>query len=187
IPCLLRYPGHIAPRRFEQALVQQIDLYPTLLDYANIPAPRGVQGESLRPLFQGERDEFRSEVYAEICPPDYRNPYRSAEEFLAEWRRARHVEGHPLRWTAPFNVPGDYMKMIRTHTRKYVWYANGEEELYDLQLDPGETLNRAAHAGYAAERADLQRRLFTWYALSEDPLDPRDARRFAQEYPWRTA
>lgn len=184
IPCIMRYPGTISPRRFRSALAQQIDLYPTLLDYAGVQPPRGLQGRSLRRLLEGQDDLSREEVYAEVCPPDFRNPYRSAEEFLAEWRRAQNVEGHPLRWTAPFNVPGDFVKTIRTVDRKYVWYGSGESELYDLEADPGERLNVAGDPAYAQDLDALRARLFEWHVLTEDPLDSSDARRFEQDYPW---
>ncbi|MFQ5810050.1 MAG: sulfatase, partial [Armatimonadota bacterium] len=184
IPCAIRFPGTVEPRRFRDALAQQIDVYPTLLDYVGVDAPRGIQGRSLRPLLEGEDDCFRDEVFAEICPPDFRNPYRSADEFLAEWHRARNVEGHPLRWTAPFNVPGDFVKMIRTATRKYIWYADGESELYDLERDPGETVSLADDPACADDLAALRARLFEWHVLTEDPLDSCDARRIATEYPW---
>ena len=184
IPCIIRCPGQIPPRQFASALAQQIDLYPTLLDYAGVDIPRGVQGQSLRPLLDGGDDWFRDEAFAEICPPDFRNPFRSADEFLSEWRRARDIEGHPLRWTAAFNVPGDFVKMIRTATRKYIWYANGECELYDLERDPAERVNLADDPAYADDLASLRSRLFEWHVLAEDPLDSSDARRIASDYPW---
>ena len=184
IPCIMRYPGRLSPRRFHHALAQQIDLYPTLLDYADVELPRGLQGQSLRPLLEGEEDSFREEVFAEICPPGFRNPFRTPEEFMAEWQRAREIEGHPLRWTASFNVPGDFVKMIRTSRRKYIWYASGENEFYDLERDPGEKINLAESPEYQADMESLRQRLYEWHLLSEDPLDSSDARRFEKEYPW---
>ncbi len=184
IPCIVRYPARLAPRRVASGLAQQIDLYPTLLDYADVEPPRGLQGLSLRPVLEGSRDAFRDEVFAEVCPPDFRNPYRAAEEFLTEWHRAQNAEEHPLRWTAPFNVPGDFVKMIRTVQHKYIWYANGESELYDLDRDPGERLNVAGDPRYAARLDTLRARLFEWHVLTEDPLDSSDARRFERDYPW---
>ncbi|MGC9349596.1 MAG: sulfatase family protein [Anaerolineae bacterium] len=185
VPCIIRHPGHIKPQVVD-ALVEQVDLYPTLMDYLRLELPKGVQGRSLRPLLEGDVDAIHGAVFGEICPPLYRNPYASADGFISEWEKYHAAEGHPLQWTAPYNVPGDYIKSIRTSTRKYVWYANGEEELYDLEADPGETVNLAGDPAYADEKRILKMHLLEWHALSEDPLDSGDARAFAQRYPWAT-
>ena len=84
----------------------------------------------------------------------------------------------------PFNVPGEFVKAIRAEECKYVWYASGEEELYDLILDPAETHNVASVVSYVADKAALKLNLLEWHALAEDPLDESDARRFAELYPW---
>jgi arylsulfatase A-like enzyme len=186
VPGILRFPGRIAPQRVDTALVEQIDLYPTLMDYLGLDVPKGVQGVSLRPLLEGRTQDIHEAVYAEICPPAFRNPYTSADAFIADWREHHTTEGHPLQWTASFNVPGEYIKAIRTQTHKYVWYANGEEELYDLVADPGETLNLADDPAHAEVRAELKLRLLEWHALSEDPLDAGDARALAEATPWRS-
>ena len=136
VPCILRYPGKIRPQVVTDALAEQIDLYPTLMDYLALDTPKGIQGRSLRPLLEGEVTQVHDAVYAEICPPLFRNPYKAPDEFRLAWETYHASEGHPLQWTASYNVPGDYIKSIRTPDRRYVWYANGEEELYDLTLDP---------------------------------------------------
>jgi arylsulfatase len=184
VPCIVRFPGRIKPQILENALVEQIDLYPTILDYANITVPKGVQGVSVRPLLEDRIDQVHDAVFAEICPPLFRNPYKSADEFIMEWQQYHTVDGHPLQWTAPYNVPGEFVKAVRTAERKYVWYASGEEELYDLTLDPGEIHNVAEDDRYATDKAALKLHLLEWHVLTEDPLDDGDARQFAALYPW---
>jgi hypothetical protein len=157
------------------------------LDYAGLEAPKGLQGASLRPLLEGDVDFVHDAVFGEICPPSFRNPYRSADAFIEDWHAHHETEGHILQWSAPFNVPGDFIKSIRTTRYKYVWYANGEEELYDLAVDPGETMNLADHPIYADKKLSLKLWLLEWHALSEDPLDVGDAREIAARYPWTTA
>lgn len=184
VPCIVRYPGHIKPQALENALVEQIDLYPTILDYANIDIPKGVQGVSMRPLLEGKAEPMHGAIYAEICPPLFRNPYKTADEFILEWQNYHTADGHPLQWTAPYNVPGEFVKAIRTVERKYIWYASGEEELYDLTLDPGEIQNLADDGNYAEDKAALKLHLLEWHALTENPLDASDALKFAELYPW---
>ncbi|MHC4944686.1 MAG: sulfatase family protein [Planctomycetota bacterium] len=61
IPLIMKFPaGHgTAPARIPQ-LVEAIDLMPTILDVAGIPAPDRVEGESLLPLIRGEAAELES-------------------------------------------------------------------------------------------------------------------------------
>jgi arylsulfatase len=144
-----------------------------------------VQGRSLVPALRGEAAEVRDAVFAEVCPPHFRCPYPDFASFIGEWERAQKTEGHPLRWIAPFNVPGDYVKGVRTRDRKYTWYPNsGEEELYDLAADPCETINLAAAPEWADEKAALRARLLEWAVRTEDPRDPLDDQRLARDLPW---
>ncbi len=48
---------------------------------------------------------------------------------------------------------------LRTPRYKYVEYANGDRELYDLAVDPYELTNRVADKQYAVVRIELARRL----------------------------
>ena len=57
IPLIVHYPG-AAPRR-ETALVQPVDLMPTLLELAGAPRPDTVQGVSLARLLRGEPMQTR--------------------------------------------------------------------------------------------------------------------------------
>ena len=61
-------------------------------------------------------------------------------------------------------------RMVRDARLKYVWNATAEDELYDLQLDPGELRNRATDPAYASELARLRHRLVTWMEDTHDPL-----------------
>lgn len=51
VPLVMRVPG-VAPARIP-GLVRQIDVMPTLLGYAGVPAVRGLDGRDLRPLIAG--------------------------------------------------------------------------------------------------------------------------------------
>ena len=53
-------------------------------------------------------------------------------------------------------------RMVRDRRWKYVWNASAEDELYDLQADPAELVNRAADGAVRDELARLRRRLAEW-------------------------
>jgi arylsulfatase A-like enzyme len=61
-------------------------------------------------------------------------------------------------------------RMVRDRRWKYVWNATAEDELYDLQTDPGELRNLAADPACASELARLRQRLVSWMESTEDRL-----------------
>ena len=63
-------------------------------------------------------------------------------------------------------------RMIRTDAHKYVERAEGPEELYDLDADPGERHDLAGDRGHAARRDELRTALRDWFAAhTHEPLD----------------
>ena len=133
------------------ALVELIDIAPTLLELADLPVPPGMQGRSLLPLLRGEaplhqhRDFVRCEYYRALNPDV---PGRAHHE-------------------------GSYATMYRDERYKIVVYHGYEQgELYDLQEDPGEFNNLWAEPDCADLRFDLMRRNFDALAFSVDPGPP---------------
>lgn len=131
IPLLMRVPGR-APRRVE-ALVETVDLLPTLLDLLHIPLPAAVrlQGYSLAPLLAGSRRSLRSMVF-------------SGARAESSW-----YEGYDL-------DPKRRIFTVRSSRWKLITYPGVRQdyfELYDLRRDPGERRN------LAAERPEVRRAL----------------------------
>ena len=62
VPFLIRYPGGVRNDAASDALVQSIDVLPTLLDYCGVQAPAGVDGRTFRPLLEGKIQRFRDYV-----------------------------------------------------------------------------------------------------------------------------
>jgi arylsulfatase A-like enzyme len=65
IPLLVRYPRMIAKGSVRDDLVLNIDLAPTLADFAGVAVPRQMQGRSWRPLFEGKSAGWRQSFLAE--------------------------------------------------------------------------------------------------------------------------
>ncbi|WP_424926809.1 sulfatase-like hydrolase/transferase [Amaricoccus tamworthensis] len=59
---------------------------------------------------------------------------------------------------------------IRETRYKYAWSPHDHEELYDLETDPQERVNRASDPALAAERDRLKSRLFDWMNAEQDTL-----------------
>ncbi len=64
IPMLVRYPKMIKPGIRRKEMVLNMDVAPTLLDLADVPIPKDVEGKSWRPLFEaktGKEQDFRDD------------------------------------------------------------------------------------------------------------------------------
>jgi len=149
IPLIMRLPGVIAPGRRSTALVELVDVAPTLLDAAGIGPHPGMQGRSLWPALSGEGDlgHHRDDVYCEYydAMPWHQDP--------PAWATMVRTREH---------------KLVRAHG-----LASGE--LYDLSRDPGETQNRWNDPDYASVKMALLERMCDRMAETTDPLPEREA------------
>jgi arylsulfatase A-like enzyme len=87
IPFLARVPRLAGGRRID-AFVQPVDLMPTILDLAGVPAPDAGHGASLVPLLRGETpDGWRASAISSTCfgPATQRRPPGSSTLVTPEW------------------------------------------------------------------------------------------------------
>ncbi|MCD6303239.1 MAG: sulfatase-like hydrolase/transferase, partial [Anaerolineae bacterium] len=182
VPCLISLPKRIAPAVVDHTMVEEVDLMPTLLELCGIDVPYGCQGRSFVHLLDGSNKPHKDAVFAEVERPEARLDFETLEEYLPAFERSR---SDPARYgfeRLSINVPGDFCKSIRTERYRYVWYAAGYEELYDLHADPHAWHSRAEDPALANTKAELRDRLLTWLALTEDPVDPAAADHNLQLY-----
>jgi arylsulfatase len=72
VPLLFNWPGHLQAGKVVPGIVQQIDLLPTILELAGLPAPAGVQGRSQAKLLTTDSTETGYEyAYIEHADADY--------------------------------------------------------------------------------------------------------------------
>lgn len=152
IPLIISYPKKIKGGRESDALVELVDIAPTICDAAGIAPEPGMQGRSLWQMLCGEKplDEHRSSVYSEY--------YNS---------NIKHRD--PLAFdTMVFD--GRY-KLVKVHDR------DGEQkiigELYDLQTDPNETVNLYEDPDYIEIKAKMLALMCDRMAETCDPLPER--------------
>ena len=116
VPMLVRYPRLIKSGVVDrQHMVLNVDVAPTLLQFAGVPIPLGLHGTSLTPILQG----------ADV-------PWRDV--FLYEY--FEYPAGHCVRKNR--GIRTTRWKLIHFFEQPQEW------ELYDLQADPDETKNLAA-------------------------------------------
>ena len=134
VPTAIRGPGFDGGGRIRQ-LVSLVDLPPTLLDAAGLPVPEHMQGHSLLPLLNGQRDDWPAEMFIQISE--------------SQIGRALRTE----RWKYSVSVPGQGGSSA-PGSDHYV-----EEFLYDLHADPHELTNLVNMANYHDLKATLRNRL----------------------------
>ena len=164
VPLVFSWPGHVPEGRRESALVNQVDIMPTLLEFCGLPVPPGVEGGRL-PF--DRRDSRRSFVYSEYGNGD---PYFT-------WEDAKKIGPTPILGTYSLGSPNElealakreregHLQMIRTLTHKLIQDSNGETEFYDLTKDPYELDNVHGRPQYRTLEEELRKKL-------EGPLEGR--------------
>jgi arylsulfatase A-like enzyme len=98
------------------------------------------------------------------APADPRRVGRSYAGFL---------RGRNPRWSDKLFFEYSYVRGVRTPARKLIVRAEGfPSEFYDLEKDPGETVNRISEPSYAREIAQLRAELESWFkAAGAPPID----------------
>jgi iduronate 2-sulfatase len=132
VPLIIAAPGK--SRGSETgAIVELLDLYPTLVDLCGLPSVAGLEGTSLEPLLL--------------------NPHRP-------WQRVARtvvsrVDGHDAHGALD---PDRLGTSVRSRRWRYTEWPDGTHELYDHDTDPQECHNLANSPDYAAIVAE-QRQL----------------------------
>jgi iduronate 2-sulfatase len=124
VPLIINVPG--GKKNVQcNALVELLDMYPTLADLCGLEIPEHVEGRSLVPLLNDPEMDWRE--YVTCVWPHYRTEYD------------RVVMGYSIK-TERYN----YVEWIKLESGKIL-----ERELYDHQTDPRETKNVIAEPEYA--------------------------------------
>lgn len=165
ISLMLRGPHGFSGGKVSNALVSNIDVFPTLCEILEQPVPSWVQGTSLMPLVRGEKTEINDAVFAEYESHAVMDPTASVRTH--DYKYIRRLAGD----TEP-----RYANTDGTRTKE-LWLRDGwdlhllePEQLYDLKSDPLEKTNHAADPAYAAILADMRGRMVARMERYDNPL-----------------
>ena len=133
--------------RTRDELVAVPDLAPTVLDLCGLDIPDSMQGESMRPLLDGETPEWRTELFTEQLM-DIQNYPRSESVRTRDWKYIRYFQ----RTEDPRQAGRKFRSTLDDYTECLTSTLKGEkpvyEELFCLQDDPGEITNLAGNSTY---------------------------------------
>lgn len=90
IPLIFLLPGHLSPQTINNQ-VQQIDIFPTILDILNITIPSSLQGRSLMPLMRKQKQDWPEYALSRSISGGYQTPEEMKDIFLislrtSEWK-----------------------------------------------------------------------------------------------------
>jgi arylsulfatase A-like enzyme len=129
MPFVMRYPNHLK-KGINKNIISEIDIAPTLLDFAGIEIPNDIQGKSFVNIAEGKDNKWRDSYYYHY----YEYPW---------WH---HIQPH-------YGIRTNRYKLIHFYYSMDVW------ELYDLEKDPDELNNIYGKEGYEAITKDLKKQL----------------------------
>ena len=131
VPLLVRLPGGRQAGEVAGGLVELVDLYPTLVELANLPAPaHELEGTSFRPLLDDPDRPWKSAAFSESKREGFHGRTLRTDRY-------RYTEWAPLTATG----------------------GETQSELYDLEEDPFEYDNLAADPARRSQVEELSRRL----------------------------
>jgi len=137
IPCMIHWPGGLAPRRIERQVISQVDVMPTLLGLLGLPTPPHVQGTDLSAVVTG-----RSATAGE---------------------NAAFIETHhnQVGVRTPTHVYG--ILIDREHPRRPQPVTDERHMFFDLHSDPFQLHDLARTDAHAKLASELRRRVLRWH------------------------
>jgi len=148
------------------AMVQHLDIFPTVCEAVGIGPPEWLQGVSLFPVVEGRvADRVHTAIHAEIT---YHNAYEPQRCVRTDrWKYIRRFD--------------DRDRVVLPNcdhaATKSLWLDSGwdqqprwQEALFDLEFDPNETNNLVGRPHVVVVLDDMRRRLDHWMRETRDPL-----------------
>ncbi len=164
MPFIVRYPKSIPAGIRVDAIVNNVDFAPTLLDFAGVTTPDFMQGRSFRTMLEGGP-----------APADWpQATYYRYWMHMAHHDNPAHlgIRTRDFKLIHFYGAPLDAVGAVPTLTPPY-W------ELYDLRTDPQEMHNLIAEPAYAETLAALKQQLLQLQAEVGDSnagIDPEPER-----------
>lgn len=180
VPLIVQWQGRVAAGVRSSAMVQWIDILPTLIEAGGGRAPADLDGRSFLPVLLGRTDRHREAIFTTHTGDNDMNVYPCRSMRTQRWKYIRNL--HPeFRFTSHIDRAvnedslayiASWEKAAQTDPRAAFlvkrYRARPAEELYDLDADPFELNNLAAESAHAATLAELRQGLDAWMKSTND-------------------
>ncbi|MBL7141145.1 MAG: sulfatase [Planctomycetes bacterium] len=123
VPMIIAAPGMKAAGKSTPRLAELVDVYPTLADLCGLPAPKELEGTSVRPLLDDPERPWKKGAFTQVI----------------HGRRGGRVDKKSASGGKSMG------RSVRTERYRYTEWSEGQDgiELYDHQTDPQEWRNLA--------------------------------------------
>jgi arylsulfatase A-like enzyme len=148
IPLIASLPG--ADGAVSEALVQPMDLMPTMLELAGVDAPETVQGRSFAGVLRGERDGHREFAVS--------SPYVGGQPVPATVTMDRWSA---VFWPEPEEGEAEVDRAVDGYEKQWAEFTVKEPRLFDLRDDPAQETDLSADRPEVM--ADLHGRLMDFW------------------------
>lgn len=177
---LVRWPGVVEPGRTTDAMIQYVDILPTLLEaVGGTPSDHDFDGTSFLPVLTGDREEHHDYAFSLQTS---KGIYEGPEAYgIRSVRSKRYRLIWNVNWKQNFqNLVTDRFEPYLSWERKaeagdpfaqkrVTWYQTRPQfELYDLGKDPYELYNLAEAPAYQSVRTGLKTELDAWMEQQGD-------------------
>ena len=173
VPLIVRFPDRRMAGKVRNDLAIHIDLAASSLALAGVPIPDRLQGVDLfandyraREQIFSARDRCDETVEIIRCVRTQRYKYiRNFMSHLPHLQPNQYKFGKPIIQTIQLLHAEDKLSELQSRLMNA---PRPTEELYDLELDPNETVNLAGDPAHADTLAGLRASLYDWMVESGD-------------------
>ncbi|MEX2287956.1 MAG: sulfatase-like hydrolase/transferase [Planctomycetaceae bacterium] len=162
-PLLLKVPRVTRPGSSTRALVELIDVVPTILEACGRQIPPTVQGRSLGPLLKGETDRHRDQVFVEYAPNDELMVRDEQWKLVFERGKRRRTDGY------------DHGETLPGHTVRLFDLDKDPSELHNLARDPDQAARIERYVNSLVDHLKRTSRRAEFVPQSDDSFEILDA------------
>lgn len=177
LPCIIKDPTKDKKGIVNHAKISWADLTPTILEMANVPyKPKAFHGKSFNSILDKETPDGWNSVYASHTFHEITMYYPMRvvidENYKLIWNVAYGLE-YPFAsdlWAAS-TWQSIYRNKIEDFGQRKVkdYLFRAEFELFDLDKDPGETINLALQPQHAALLESMKEKMKAFQKRTDDP------------------